>query len=454
MATRRVRCFFCRELVIPTPSTTETFAAHILKIQNHLGCICSECVQDLYCEFEDFFEEDDNSFAKNGLHYSTNVGKIGNVTTYTVTAQQGNTSDSPIDDYPSLSYSLESYIKLAKSKVFGQDEAVEKTAYTVYHNQFCNMLDDLGNESPEHENMLLIGPTGSGKTYTAETVLRIMNIPFIRIHADSLTSSGYIGDDVKNILVDLYKSANSDIEKAQKGVVIIDEIDKKRHIPGNGRDVSGLSVQQELLKILEPSVIWLEIKQSSHQVLTIPFDTSNLTIILCGAFTGLSEIIENRLFKKKIGFTNEQKSTEDILSLVEPIDIINYGFVDEFVGRIPSPMVLKPLSKETLLDIAYAELEKQLSLFHAFGCELCVDENVLNTIVDIAALHKTGARDIKKEIRKLLYKAKRALFANAAGGICEIDRSGNTTILRTAKTTGKTELLEFPGAKNLRFSEE
>lgn len=455
MTERRVRCLICDNLVYPIPTLQDAFVAQYMKIGNRRGCICTECVYRLYYENADIYDQKEEmilSAAQNSADKVSNKKHEPSMT-YTIEYNENGDIVEGFKDYPCLNFPMDAFVESVKKKVHGQDEAVTKMVYTLYHNQMCNMLDDGGFEAPSHEHILLIGSTGVGKTYIAENVLKAMKIPYARSTAEAITSAGYVGGKVEDVVERLYAAAGYDIEKAQKGVIIIDEIDKKRRSLGEKHDINGLAVQQELLKILEPSTVWIHDRNSlnphSHD---LPFDTARLTIILCGAFVGLEEVVEARIHKREIGFTLRDDTPIDFLANVEPCDFVEYGFIEEFVGRMPTPTILKRLDKSTLLDIIYDELLNQSSLFKNMGFTLSVSDAVLDTIADRVIAHNTGARDVKKELESLLYNAKKVVLESAPEGVCNINESGDTEALR--KKGNKEEIVCFPGAEYLKYTEE
>ncbi len=438
---RRIRCLCCGELVAPLPTQTGPFAACVFTLGKRRGCICSDCVQDLYDIFEDMLDEKFED--KMPIPHSAQADEIG-----LTPLPEKKQLDIMKSRYPCLEYSIDSYVAAASEKVFGQDEAVQKLVYTIYHNQMANFMNDLGCDSPPREHILLIGSTGVGKTYASTTVLNMMEIPYAKSDASAITSAGYVGDNVEEILERLLSAAGNNVERAQNGVVIIDEIDKKRKSDdGLGRDINGLAVQQELLKVLEPSTVW--IKRG-----TVPFDTSHLTVILCGAFVGLDTIIEKRLAPRQIGFSNTKSQIKDILAQCEPTDLVKYGFIEEFVGRLPNPTILKPLAPSNIMDIIYDNLLQQDTLFKSKGFSLIVDELVLNKLVNRVLAHNTGARDVKKEVSALLYPAKYRLMQSTPNGICEIDENGATTMIYNSANSPNPMLMHVKGPDYLQDEDD
>lgn len=301
--------------------------------------------------------------------------------------------------------------------VISQDDAKKVLAVAVYnHYKRINASYDKGDVQIQKSNILLIGPTGTGKTLLAQSLARLLHVPFCVVDATSLTEAGYVGEDSESILQNLLSAADNNVSKAAKGIVYLDEVDKiakKGDALNSTRDVSGEGVQQSLLKLIEGSVVAVSprgAKKYGQPEQVIHLDTKDILFICGGAFVGLEEILMKKTGKKSLGFSTEnahvKKSSPVSLVDVEPSDIINYGFIPEFVGRLPIIATLEDITEEGLVTILSepknALVKQYQKLFALEGVELIFTEDALREVAKTAMSRKSGARGLRSVLENAM----------------------------------------------------
>ncbi len=368
--------------------------------------------------------------------------------------------------YKPLSFKRIHYLKQLKEYIIGQDEALDDLVYIVYHNLHENMISDYNDHSSKKLSAIVVGPSGCGKTASLTKLAKMFGVPFVKYNATPLTSGGFVGKDVEAMLQLLIQEAHGDIELAERGILYIDEIDKKVSTQANnssGRDINGTAVQEELLKFLEPTVIDLGNGKT--------FDVSHLTVLMSGRFVNIEKIRKKRLNgTTTMGFKNDGVVFSEFISL-DPDedeynefddskstsythqDIINFGFLDEFVGRIYDVIEFRQLSKNDLIDVILAKgstLQNFVEAIHLKNQALIIDPAIFERMAEAAYNSPMGARCLESIMTKFLKPADEDFMENYRPGVMEFDADGNYSSVFEPISGGSPVYKYVEGPRSIR----
>ena len=354
------------------------------------GCICDECAEQAYLLSEEYLHKKRNKNSK------------------------WSTSREELPKPEEIKTFLDQY-------VIGQDDAKRYLAVSVYNHYkriMQNAADDTDDVEIEKSNIIMVGPTGTGKTLLAKTIARLLKVPFTIVDATVLTEAGYVGEDIESILTRLLQVADYDVEAAERGIVFIDEIDKiarKSDNPSITRDVSGEGVQQGLLKLLEGSIVNVPPQggRKHPEQKMIPVNTKNILYICGGAFDGIERKIAMRLNAHVVGFngggSNNRINRDNLLQYIAPQDLKSYGLIPEIIGRLPILIYLNPLDRDALRRILVEPknsiIKQYVKLFEMDGVKLTFDDDMLDYVVDKAIEFKLGARGLRSIVETVMMDA-------------------------------------------------